>query len=205
MLNCLVWEIIIILASGTGESWLFSLDSQSGDFQVYKWTTANQLFIKVRKDISVLRKLSLIPSFPTTLLSLVLNFNWKFYKLNFLNNLRIVPVEFNFFGSVSMEAELLRPAQSSPFSLISFASPLHREAARILSSEQGAVSLDSGLTETSTKVGPRLARLSTILRSLLRATSWSTVSSAGPFCLPAEHDKVNRLQLYISRLIFYHF
>ena len=59
-------NIIIISAPGTGESWLFSLDSQSGDFQVYKWTTANQLFIKVRKDISVLRKLSLIPFFPTT-------------------------------------------------------------------------------------------------------------------------------------------
>ena len=34
--------------AGTGESWLFSLDPHSGDLQVYKWTTANQLFMKVR-------------------------------------------------------------------------------------------------------------------------------------------------------------
>ena len=39
--------------SGTGESWLFSIDSDTGDLSVFKWTTANQLFIKVRKDKKV--------------------------------------------------------------------------------------------------------------------------------------------------------
>ena len=70
-----------------------------------------------------------------------------------------------------------------------------RVAARILWLEQGAASLACGLMETWTRVEPRPARLSTILRSPRLATSWWTVSSAGLFCLPAEHDKVNRLQL----------
>ena len=70
-----------------------------------------------------------------------------------------------------------------------------RVAARILWLEQGAASLACGLMETWTRVEPRPARLSTILRSPQLATSWWTVSSAGLFCLPAEHDKVNRLQL----------
>lgn len=34
--------------TGTGESWLFSIDTDTGELNVFKWTTANQLFIKVR-------------------------------------------------------------------------------------------------------------------------------------------------------------
>lgn len=34
---------------GTGESWLFLVDSDSGELKVFNWTTANQLFIKVRR------------------------------------------------------------------------------------------------------------------------------------------------------------
>ena len=49
--KCLIvcWRnIIVIPPAGTGESWLFSLDRDSGDLDVYKWTTENQLFMKVR-------------------------------------------------------------------------------------------------------------------------------------------------------------
>ena len=43
----------MILILGTGESWLFSIDSETGELRVFKWTTVNQLFIKVRKDPTV--------------------------------------------------------------------------------------------------------------------------------------------------------